>query len=101
MPQSYFILDYINPVHKNALREDCTPYDLLSYMKSIEPEKIEPKDFMYRRAQSTKKLWEAQEGSIALVSHSNFFKFFTMTENGSWWLRNGEIREYEEGNHKK
>ena len=70
---------------------------LLEVMESMVPEKIETADDMYKRTQASKDLWKkhASSGNIALVAHSNFFKFYTMKfENGEKkyrWVQNCEM----------
>mmetsp|Transcript_10605 Transcript_10605/g.10631 ORF Transcript_10605/g.10631 Transcript_10605/m.10631 type:complete len:110 (+) Transcript_10605:378-707(+) len=105
MPNNYFLFDMVRNAHTARLKTlpiEQIPRKLLDEMVSMIPEKIEPAEDMYKRAQESKEIWKksALSGSVALVSHSNFFKFFTMKhdENGSTfrWLNNCEIYEYEE-----
>lgn len=105
MPNDYFLFSIVqNPRTQrlNNLPIEQIPRRLLEEMISMIPEKIETHEDMFKRAQETKEVWKksALSGSVALVSHSNFFKFFTMKhhENGTnfRWLQNCEIYPYEE-----
>jgi broad specificity phosphatase PhoE len=96
----YFLFDIVKNPHTEELsksRIEDIPMKLLEVMVSLIPNKIESADDMYKRTQASKELWRrhAANGNVALVAHSNFFKFYTMKfdSNGKVyrWMQNCEI----------
>ena len=96
---SYFLLDIIqhHPVQKlKNLEISLIPNELLKIMKELNTT-IESDLEIFNRAQQTKEIWKNYRkiGNIALVGHSNFFKFYSMKSDdfGGWsyFMRNCEI----------
>ena len=101
----YFLFDIVKNPHTEALGDlpiEEIPEKLLAVMESLVPEKIESANDMLRRTQNSKDLWKryAASGNIALVAHSNFFKFYTMKFDGNAknyrWMQNCEMLDSEE-----
>jgi broad specificity phosphatase PhoE len=100
MPTHYYIPDVISNTLTNQLR-GLTHFEsietLMHMMKQAHPVKIESDESAFSRAQEMRSHFErmAENESVALVAHSNFFKFFTMdklAEDCSFrWLENCEI----------
>ena len=97
MGPGYPLLDLVCNAYTQPLKEvpiSRLPKVLLQTMIDMAPDKIESAEQIYKRTQATKAIWrkEAKTGNIALVSHSNFFKFFLKNEDGTYkWLDNCEI----------
>ena len=96
----YFLFDIVKNSHTEALKDlpiEEIPEKLLGVMEGLVPEKIETANDMFKRTQSSKELWKryAASGNIALVAHSNFFKFYTMRFDGNAktyrWMQNCEM----------
>ncbi|CAG9328935.1 unnamed protein product [Blepharisma stoltei] len=98
----YYLLNVIQNEFTERLKSfpiQNVPVELLNTMRNMQPNWIETDESIYRRAQDTKEIWKKylEEGNIALVGHSNFMKFFTMSRDkrSFKWLENCEIYEYE------
>ncbi|OMJ89235.1 hypothetical protein SteCoe_8621 [Stentor coeruleus] len=101
----YFLFDIV----KNSKTEELSklaieevPMKLLEEMQMMVPEKIETAGDMLKRAKASKDIWNrySSYGNIALVAHSNFFKFYTMRFDGGEksyrWMQNCEIIDSDE-----
>ena len=95
----YFLLDIIQKPAIQKLKNleiNLIPYEFLKIMKELN-KPIESDLEIFNRAQQTKEIWKNYRkiGNIALVGHSNFFKFYSMNpgEFGGWsyFMRNCEI----------
>lgn len=102
---SYFLFDIVKNPTTTTLSKfpiDEIPVKLLQAMEFMQPDKIETADDMYKRTQESKELWKnySLDGNVALVAHSNFFKFFTMKftsgEKVYRWMANCEILDSDE-----
>lgn len=96
----YFLFDIVKNSRTDALSKlpiEDIPMKLLQVMESMVPNKIETANEMLKRSKASKDIWKrhANNGSVALVAHSNFFKFYTMkfdgTEKSYRWMQNCEI----------
>ena len=96
----YFLFDIVKNSHTEKLENlpiEEIPLKLLETMVSLIPDKIETANDMLKRTQASKDLWRrhASNGNIALVAHSNFFKFYTMkfdcNQKTFRWMQNCEI----------
>ena len=101
----YFLFDIVKNHHTDALCKlpiEEIPLKLLQTMESMVPGKIETANDMYKRTQASKELWKrhANNGNVALVAHSNFFKFYTMKfvngEKVYRWVQNCEMIDSDE-----
>lgn len=102
---SYFLFDIVKNPSTTILSKfpiEEIPDKLLQAMEEMQPEKIETADDMYKRTQESKELWKnySLDGNIALVAHSNFFKFYSMKfvsgEKIYRWMANCEMLDSEE-----
>lgn len=101
----YFLFDLVKNEHTEGLSKvpiEEIPGKLLEKMVGLVPEKIETANDMLKRTQHSKELWKryAANGNIALVAHSNFFKFYSMKFEGNSktyrWMQNCEMLDSEE-----
>jgi broad specificity phosphatase PhoE len=101
---NYFLFDIVKNSTTERLSKVCIdeiPGKLLEEMERLQPEKIEKADDMFKRTQESKEIWkkQAENGNVALVAHSNFFKFYSMKwvngEKMYRWMQNCEILDSE------
>lgn len=97
---NYFLFDLVKNSTTDELNKlpiEEIPVKLLQAMEDMQPQKIETADDMFKRTQESKEIWKrhAQDGNVALVAHSNFFKFYSMKwiegEKAFRWMQNCEI----------
>lgn len=100
VPSYYYIPDVVKNSHTEkliGLTHTESMDTLLHMMKEMHPNKIETDESAFNRTHQIRTHFErmAENESVALVAHSNFFKFFTMDklpDEGSYhWLENCEI----------
>lgn len=98
VPSYYYIPDVIQNSHTKkliGLTHTESIENLLQMMQEIHPLKLETDKTAFYRTQQMRTHFERMSESVALVAHSNFFKFFTMdklSDDGSYrWLDNCEI----------
>lgn len=85
MDEDYYLLDIVQNAATEQLKStpiEEIPNRLLDIMRRLAPDWIETDKDIYTRAQESKEIWKKylNEGSLALVGHSNFMKFFTMSD---------------------
>jgi broad specificity phosphatase PhoE len=94
----YFLLDFLEKgkvEHLNRFDIQDIPLKLFETMKKVESP-IESDLEIFQRAKNSKNVWKkyAKKENIALVGHSNFFKFYSMKSSHDekfYFLKNCEI----------